>query len=78
MLRPYEDGSFGDSNGRIYAIAAHVGQASRPPLQIGEGEQITLFKPFPMFGEGWHSIDFFEGGKGRILWRPLSKMILMR
>ncbi len=27
MLRPYEGGRLGDSNGRIYAIAAHVGQA---------------------------------------------------
>ncbi len=27
MLRPYEGGRLGDSNGRIYAIAANVGQA---------------------------------------------------
>ena len=27
MLRPYEVGRSGGSNGRIYAIAAHVGQA---------------------------------------------------
>ncbi len=28
MLRPYEGGRLGDSNGQIYAIAANVGQAS--------------------------------------------------
>ncbi len=43
MLRLYEDGSLGDSNGRIYAIAANVGQASRPPLQFGEEESKTAY-----------------------------------
>ncbi len=38
MLRPYEGGRLGDSNGRIYAIAANVGQASPAPSPFGEGE----------------------------------------
>lgn len=28
MLRLYEDGRLGDSNGQVYAIAADVGQTS--------------------------------------------------
>ncbi len=39
MLRLYEDGSLGDSNGRIYAIAANIGQASRPPLHLARGSR---------------------------------------
>ena len=43
MLRLYENGRLGDSNGRIYAMAANVGQASQPSLRIGEGESGTAY-----------------------------------
>ena len=53
MLRLYEDGSLGDSNGRIYAIAANVGQA--PPALAPkpfEGKSETDIKGVFDSGEG--------------------------
>ncbi len=42
MLRLYEGGRLGDSNGRIYAIAANVGQASRPSLHLVGGNKAAF------------------------------------
>ena len=50
MLRPYEGGSLGDSNGRIYAIAAHVGHAFQPPLPQEQKHHIQ--RPTPCNGLG--------------------------
>ncbi len=57
MLRPSEDGSFGDSNGRVYAIAASFGQASRP--FGGGGVENGVLKPLSKWRGVWGEVNRF-------------------
>ncbi len=45
MLHLYKDGRLGDSNRRIYAITAHVGQASGPLSIWRGGVEHGVLKP---------------------------------